>query len=104
MKRSHRWSNRSINMYNTKLNYTPSYGSAGEQKLYGIIQGGIYEDLRLESIDFNLNKIDVFGIAIGGSLGSNKSKMYEVVKFTSNKLYNSGKLFSRSSTTASSRF
>jgi len=86
MKRSHRWSNRSVNMYNSKFGYNPSYGSAGEQKLYGIIQGGIYEDLRQESIDFNMNKIDVFGIAVGGSLGSSKSEMHNIVNFTASKL------------------
>ena len=86
MKRSHRWAKRSINMFNSKLNYSPCYGSSGEQSLYGIVQGGIYEDLRDESIDFNLNEIKVFGIAIGGSLGSNKEEMYNVVNYTSKKL------------------
>ena len=56
------------------------------QKIYGIIQGGIYDDLREESIEYNLNNIDVFGIAIGGSLGSTKEQMYKVVNFVGNKL------------------
>ena len=86
MKRSHRWATRSLNRFNASIKYKPTYGSAGEQKLYGIVQGGIYEDLREESIDFNLNKIDTFGIAIGGSLGSSKEEMYEVVNFTAPKL------------------
>ena len=58
--------------------FKAQFGSAGKQALYGIIQGGIYEDLREESIEFNLNHIDVFGIAIGGSLGSSKEEMYNV--------------------------
>ena len=33
--------------------------------------------MRDESIDFNLNKINTFGIAIGGSLGSTKEEMNE---------------------------
>ena len=88
MRRSHRWATRSLNRFNSSIKYKPTYGSAGEQKLYGIVQGGIYEDLREESIDFNLNKINTFGIAIGGSLGSSKEEMYEVVNFTAPKLGN----------------
>ena len=86
MKRSHRWAKRSLNRFNSYIKYKPGYGSAGEQKLYGIIQGGVYEDLREESIDFNLNQLDTFGIAIGGSLGSSKEEMYKVVNFTSSRL------------------
>ena len=86
MKRSHRWATRSFNRFNVNIDYKSGFGSSGEQKLYGIVQGGIYEDLREESIDFNLNKIDTFGIAIGGSLGSSKEEMYKVVNFTASKL------------------
>jgi len=89
MMRSHRWSLRSLNSFNSKKKYNPKFGSSGEQQIYGIVQGGIYNDLREQSIDFNLNKIDTFGIAIGGSLGSSKDEMYKVVNFTSNKLGNS---------------
>ena len=74
MLRSHRWAKRSINAFNSKLKYEPMKGSSGSQEIYGIIQGGIYNDLREESIDFNQNKINTFGIAIGGSLGSIKMK------------------------------
>ncbi|MBI04569.1 MAG: tRNA guanosine(34) transglycosylase Tgt [Pelagibacteraceae bacterium] len=88
MKRSHRWAIRSLNHYNSKTNFKSGYGSAGQQKLYGIIQGGIYEDLREESINFNLNHLDTFGLAIGGSLGSSKEEMYKVVNFTAKKLGN----------------
>ena len=88
MKRSHRWATRSYNRFASNTLYKSGYGSAGEQKLYGIVQGGIYDDLREESIDFNINKIDTFGIAIGGSLGSSKEEMYRVVNFTAPKLAN----------------
>ena len=57
-----------------------------KNSLFGIVQGGIFEDLRSESIDFNLNCKDFFGLAIGGSLGSSKKQMYEVVKYTALKL------------------
>ena len=86
MKRSHRWATRSHNRFESNILYKSGFGSAGEQKLYGIVQGGVYDDLREESIDFNLNKIDTFGIAIGGSLGSSKEEMYKVVNFTAPKL------------------
>jgi len=88
MKRSHRWAIRSNNSFDTGIIYKPGFGSAGEQQLYGIVQGGVYEDLREESIEFNLNKINNFGIAIGGSLGSSKDEMYKVVNFTAKKLGN----------------
>ena len=88
MKRSHRWATRSYNRFQSNILYKPGFGSAGEQKLYGIVQGGTYDDLREESIDFNVNKIDTFGIAIGGSLGSSKEEMYRVVNFTAPKLGN----------------
>ena len=86
MHRSHRWANRSVNSFNFKSKYNSRHGSAGPQSLYGIIQGGIYEDLRDESIDFNLNENNFFGLAIGGSLGSSKEEMYNVVKYTASKL------------------
>ena len=88
MLRSHRWAKRSINTFNSKVQYKPKEGSAGSQEIYGIIQGGIHKDLREESIDFNQNDVNTFGIAIGGSLGSNKEEMTEVVNFTASKLNN----------------
>jgi len=89
MLRSHRWAIRSINSFNTNIKYDYQKGSAGSQKMYSIIQGGIYKDLREESIEFNQNQINTFGIAIGGSLGSTKDQMREVVNFTASKLNDS---------------
>ena len=86
MLRSHRWAKRSINAFNSKLKYNPKQGSSGSQEIYGIIQGGVYEDMREESIYFNQNEIKTFGIAIGGSLGSTKEEMKKVVSFTASKL------------------
>ncbi len=91
MLRSHRWSKRSINMFNSNFKYSPKKGSSGFQEIYGIIQGGIYKELREESIDFNLTKINTFGIAIGGSLGANKEQMQEVVNFTASRINNNNK-------------
>jgi queuine tRNA-ribosyltransferase len=77
MERSHRWAKRSLDTFESNNN--------GNQALYGIVQGGVYEDLRLASCDFN-NTGNFFGQAIGGSLGSNKNQMYDIVEFTKSKL------------------
>jgi queuine tRNA-ribosyltransferase len=50
----------------------------GRQKMYGIVQGGVYEDLRIESCAWTRDR-DFFATAIGGSLGAHKEQMYEVV-------------------------
>lgn len=78
MRMSHRWGVRSLAAFN-QLNET------GRQRLYGIIQGGVYQDLRDESTDF-VNNYAFFGHAIGGSLGADKSQMYDVVSYTAAKL------------------
>lgn len=70
---SHRWGLRSLKEFQR--------GDTGKQKLYGIIQGGIYKDLRRVAADF-VNENDFFGHAVGGSLGADKSQMYDVVGMT----------------------
>lgn len=77
MHRSHRWAVRSLNEFN-RLNRE-------NQRLYGIVQGGIYEDLRTTACDF-INNQPFFGNAVGGSLGANKEQMYDIVSFTMDKL------------------
>jgi len=49
-----------------------------EQQIFGIIQGGVYKDLRQISTKF-VNDLPVFGIAIGGALGKSKKEMYEII-------------------------
>lgn len=77
MEMSHRWAVRSLEAFKQKDN--------GTQKLYGIVQGGIHEDLRAESCDF-INSQPFFGHAIGGSLGADKSQMNKVVSQTAAQL------------------
>jgi queuine tRNA-ribosyltransferase len=48
------------------------------QVLYGIVQGGVYQDLRYESAQAIVDS-GTPGIAIGGSLGADKAQMREVV-------------------------
>lgn len=73
MERSHRWALRSLHAYQQH--------DDGSQKLYGIVQGGVYPDLRQESVEF-VNSNPFFGHAVGGSLGANKKQMYDVVAHT----------------------
>ena len=72
---------------NDKFNLDEIYD--WNQTLFPIVQGGIYNDLREESINFNVTNKNFFGIAIGGSLGSSKEEMYEIVKNTVSKIDNS---------------
>jgi len=70
---SHRWAVRSYEEFRLH--------NDGKQALYGIVQGGIYPDLRKVSTDF-VNNHDFFAHAVGGSLGASKEQMYEVVGTT----------------------
>ena len=52
-----------------------------KQKLFGIIQGGLYKDLRKESLQ-RLAEIPFDGYAIGGlSVGEAKAEMYSMLQF-----------------------
>ena len=57
-----------------------------ESALFGIVQGGMYTDLRKESLD-RLIDIDFDGIALGGlSVGESKQEKTEILEFMSDKL------------------
>ena len=57
-----------------------------ESALFGIVQGGMYKDLREESLN-KLIEIDFDGIALGGlSVGESKQEKTEILEFMSNKL------------------
>lgn len=77
MRMSHRWGQRSLAAFEKN--------DDGRQKLYGIIQGGVYPDLRRDSCDFVNNQL-FFGHAIGGSLGASKAQMYDVVSMSAEML------------------
>ena len=73
MERTHRWLARC-------LDWHERHGPAG-QAVYGIIQGGVEQDLRMASTAAVADsRCD--GIAIGGSLGQDKAQMHEVVDWT----------------------
>src|SRR3954454_6845754 len=71
--RTHRWLRRC-------LDWHPAHRPEG-QLVYGIVQGGVFEDLRLESAQAVADS-ECDGIAIGGSLGGEKDQIYEVVEWT----------------------
>ena len=71
--RTHRWLARC-------LDWHAAHGPEG-QLVYGIVQGGVHEDLRVESAQA-IAASGCDGIAIGGSLGADKPQMYEVVGWT----------------------
>lgn len=53
-----------------------------KQALFGIVQGGLYEDLREESAKY-VNSMDLPGNAIGGlSVGESKSQMLKMIEAT----------------------
>ncbi|HEV7942357.1 MAG TPA: tRNA guanosine(34) transglycosylase Tgt [Solirubrobacteraceae bacterium] len=70
--RTHRWLTRC-------LDWQREHGPRG-QLVYGIVQGGIYEDMRRESSAVVADS-GCDGVAIGGSLGAEKAQMYEVVSY-----------------------
>jgi queuine tRNA-ribosyltransferase len=74
--KSNKWAERSIE-------HLKFLGS--NQKMYVVLQGGIYKDLRDIAIDF-VNNSDAFGIAIGGCLGKTKEEMYDIVEYCNAKL------------------
>lgn len=70
MERSHRWGDRSLAEFER--------GHDGKQALYGITQGGVYEEYRDISCAY-VNDRPFFGQAVGGSLGGSEEQMREVV-------------------------
>jgi len=73
MKLTHRWEKRGREAF---LNTEPKYRH--KQVQFGIVQGGIFEDLRKESAKY-VTDLDFEGIAIGGlSVGEPTELMYEM--------------------------
>ena len=73
--RTERWMERSL-----------SVKGDNEQKLFGIIQGGIFTELRQQSVEL-LSSFDLPGYSIGGlSVGESKKEMYSITGFTARML------------------
>jgi len=75
--RTHRWLQRC-------LDWHAAHGPEG-QLVYGIVQGGVHEDLRRESTEI-VGQAAVDGVAIGGSLGETKAQMHEVTSWATDTL------------------
>jgi queuine tRNA-ribosyltransferase len=75
--RTHRWLDRC-------LRWQEEHGRA-DQLFYAIGQGGVYEDLRRGSTRVVASSAAP-GVAIGGSLGAEKTQMYEVVDWATAEL------------------
>jgi len=59
-----------------------AHAKQDSQGLFGIIQGGMYKDLRIQSAK-EITELDFPGYAIGGlSVGEPKNLMYEVLEYT----------------------
>ncbi|HEU0250705.1 MAG TPA: tRNA guanosine(34) transglycosylase Tgt, partial [Solirubrobacteraceae bacterium] len=75
--RTHRWLERCLSWHG-------EHGPPG-QIVYGISQGGVYEDMRRASTRV-VAASGCAGVAIGGSLGAEKAQMYEVVGWATDEL------------------
>jgi queuine tRNA-ribosyltransferase len=68
MQRTHNWAERCLKVHNRD-----------DQALFGIVQGGIFPDLREESVKY-ISSLDFPGIAVGGlSVGETKNEMYTIL-------------------------
>ena len=73
-----------VNAISTSTNWAKrckvEFGNNKNKALFGIIQGGLYKDLRSESLQ-RLKDINFDGYAIGGlAVGETQSEMFETVK------------------------
>lgn len=76
MERTHRWAIKSLKAKSSKLK---------AQSIYGIVQGGRFKDLRIESARF-INSLDFDGFGIGGEFGENQKGMANMLKWVMNEL------------------
>lgn len=70
MAMSHRWGDRSLAQFARHDN--------GAQAVYGVVQGGVYRDLRAESAAYTADR-PYFGTAIGGAFGNKQAEFFEIV-------------------------
>jgi queuine tRNA-ribosyltransferase len=71
--RTHRWLDRCLAWHERE--------GPERQAVFGIVQGGVHEDLRRESAQ-RVSEAEVDGLAIGGTLGRDKHEMYGVLETT----------------------
>jgi len=71
--RTHRWLDRCLVWHERE--------GPADQAVFGIVQGGVHEDLRRDSVE-RVSAASIDGIAIGGTLGREKREMHGVLGFT----------------------
>lgn len=71
--RTHRWLDRCLDWH--------AVNGPERQSVFGIVQGGVYEELRRESAEA-VSAAGVDGLAIGGTLGRDKEEMHGVLALT----------------------
>jgi len=77
LERTHRWLQESIAFHKTNVYSAHGY----KQALFGIIQGGLFKDLRIASTEFVVAQ-DLDGVAIGGeTIGYDMDKTHEVLNW-----------------------
>ena len=103
MERTHRWAVRALEYFkgrplprplpDTERGASPSRfgkgarglglgpGESSKQAIFGIVQGGAYQDLREQSARF-ISALDFDGFGIGGSVGRSKEDLYRVLDWT----------------------
>jgi queuine tRNA-ribosyltransferase len=78
MEMTHRWAKRSLDARDSRQGFSPA--------LFGIVQGGVYPELRTRSVEA-VAALPFDGIAIGGvSVGEPKEEMLDVVRHTAPQL------------------
>jgi len=75
MRMSHRWGDRSLAEFERGGGLS---ANGLPQAMYGIVQGGVYPDLRKESAEYTADR-PYFATAVGGCLGATRDQMHEVV-------------------------
>ena len=78
MERTHRWARRAAAAFRL-LADDPTFPNP-RQAMFGIVQGGAYEDLRRHSARL-IGEMGFDGFAIGGSLGRSKGEMARVLEW-----------------------
>ena len=82
--RTHRWAQEAI-LHFQSLKHTKSVISS-EKRIFGIIQGGLNETLRGESLEY-IQSLPFDGIAIGGlSVGEERVDLYRMLAFLATRL------------------
>ena len=62
------------------------FNNANQKALFGIVQGGLFEDLRIESLE-KLLEINFDGYALGGlAVGEKQNDMFKILDFITNKM------------------